>query len=117
MYSPDEMAFFGLVDTARRMVESGYRMSYEDAARAKHEGFPQPIPAPGQIWWTLFEGVVCPVSVGQINSAPPRVYLRVGPNRFLFYDKRTGEEWFIYAPSPHEYDRWKNPVQSFDPVI
>lgn len=111
--SPSVMAYFSLVKAGNAEVMAGRRFCEAESIAAKIEGFPTPDPAPGQVWWAR----KFPVLFGQIDSGPPRVYCRIGENNFLCFDKRTDDGSFVYAPTPQEYDLWKHPIQSFDPII
>ena len=116
-FSRQEEAYFSLVDAAQKEVNAGRRFSLEDSISAASGGFPQPFPLPGQVWWVNSVDGICPVFFGHIDSSRPGIYCRHGSNRFLFHDKNVNTGYFVYSPTPDEYDAWKNPVQSFDPVI
>ena len=111
--SPSVKAYFYLVEAGNAEVMAGRRFCEAESIAAKTDGFPTPDPAPGQVWWAR----KFPVLFGQIDSSPPRVYCRIGENSFLWFDKRTDDGPFVYAPTPEEYALWKHPYQSFDPVI
>lgn len=116
-FSHHEEAYFLLVDAAQKMVNEGRRFSFENSVSAASGGFPQPLPSPGQVWWVNSVDGICPVLFGSIESSRPGIYCRRGSNLFLQYDPNVIAGYFVYSPTPDEYDVWKNPVQSFDPVI
>lgn len=117
-----EEEYFKLVRQAQDAVEAGKVLSCADSIAAYLAGFPMPDPAFGQVWWTAWSGPPVPVYVGQVgfSGRGPQVAVRMAANDFLVFDKRQpyyhGSQ-FVYAPTPQEYDLWKHPAQTFDPVI
>ena len=117
-----EEQYFKLVRQAQSVVDRGEVLPCADSIAAYLDGFPMPDPAFGQVWWTAWSGPPIPVFVGQVGftNRGPQVAVRMEPNSFLVFDKRQPQYHgcqFVYAPTPQEYDLWKHPIESFDPVI
>ena len=113
--SPYERVYFRGIALAREAVKEGYRLSYEESLKAYNNGFPQPQPGCGQVWWLC--GGASPIYTSRAFFSDQRwtVPMMVKRNEFHLYDGKMPEyvpETFLYAPTHLEVEQfWNHSVQ------
>lgn len=106
--SPYLKSYFGLVEEAKSVILGGERLRLNDSIRAKIDGFPQPDPCEGQVWFVMSVDGYLPICFGDIGAGNgPGIWCRIGPHFFLILDKKvTDEGYFTYSPTIAEYNEW-----------